>query len=243
MGDYALLGDAIADPAVDIGANDAEITSALDRLEASDWTMRGAFGIEFRNMGSVMDRIWREPATASSIVSPRDEDSSRWWYPYLGRVESHFMQFNATRNLDARKALALEAVGNSTGANLLVSMRAYDDWVERNLEYGVKYAYNPIGRILIGISAHSLTAYPLRLHDTEAFARLVRLGFEIRKAGLRVEDVEPFMKAHPEWSTHPVDRRPFTWNRDKREIAVQPVSPTRPDRRLSIPVLTANAAG
>jgi hypothetical protein len=47
------------------------------------------------------------------------------------------------------------------------------------------------------------------------------------------------MQRQPQAAAHPVDGRPFLWNEEKREIAVQTVAKQPKDRRFSIPVWSA----
>jgi hypothetical protein len=47
------------------------------------------------------------------------------------------------------------------------------------------------------------------------------------------------MRQHPQWASHPLDRRPFVWDENKREITVQTLGQQPKDRRFGISVWRA----
>jgi hypothetical protein len=240
-GNFALLSDLIADPTVDIEPLDHGIEAILSLLDQDDWKLHGVFAYEFRASQSLMHQLWRDTSLPLLTSRALTGEEHTWWEPFVGRVEAHFMQFDATENLRARSIVELQRVADSGATGFLVARDAYDDWVRDNLNVNLRYVYNPMGRELVAIGAQGDTVFLLRVYDVEAFVRLVRLGYEVRHQKLRPEDVLPFMDGHRQLTTHPVDGRLFNWDVSKREMAIQPLAPPRFERRFSIPVWTTAA--
>lgn len=240
-GDFALLSDLIADSTVDTEQLDHGISAILGLLDENDWKLRGLFAHEFRVSQALLNQFWHDTSRPWVTSAALNGEEAKWWEPYAGRIEAHFLQINATENLSARSMIELQRVADSGATGFLTARDAYDRWVEDNLELNLRYAYNPMGRVLVAVGAQSYTVYLLRTYDVEAFVRLVRLGYEVRRLKLRPEDIAPFMEAHRHLATHPVDGRLFTWDASKREMAIQPLAPPRYERRFSVPIWTAVA--
>lgn len=237
--DYALLGDLIADPTIDPEPIDHEIDAILDLLARDDWKLRGVFAYEFRVLKPFQDQTLQGDARPSPPQSESDAKPHPWWEPYAAKIEAHFMKAGSTVNLDARNMMQLQKVADSDAEDFLAARDAYRQWSKDTFGLGLKYAYNPIGRLMADFGG-AYDDYPLRAYDVAAFVRMVRLGYLIRRQKLRAEDVAAFMKAHPQWSTHPVDGRPFAWDASKRDMAVQPLAPAPKDQRFSIPIWTVD---
>lgn len=235
-GDLLLLGDLIADPNVDIEALDHEVEAVLALVEDDDWKLSGVFAYEFRVAASLTDQTRKWMAASPPLPAP---DTAPWWAVFAGRLENYFYKLNATDNLRARQMLELQRLADSGAGEFLAERDAYRHWVTTNFDGGLKYAYNPAGRHLIAQFADAYTVYPLRAYDIQALLRLVRLGYEIRRQKLSAVEVAPFMRAHPQWSTHPVDGQTFAWDATERAMAMQPLGRSRGDRRFGIPVWTA----
>jgi hypothetical protein len=66
-------------------------------------------------------------------------------------------------------------------------------------------------------------AYSLRVYDVAIYQRLVYFLFQLKRLHVAIADVSEFRKAHPDWSTHPVDAMPFSLDpgnaRTRREHA------------------------
>jgi hypothetical protein len=77
-------------------------------------------------------------------------------------------------------------------------------------------------------------SYLLRAYDVAAYQRLVYLVFQLKRQHIATADVASFLKAHPEWSTHPVDDGTFRWNAQTAELAVNTLGPHPKDQRFSV---------
>src|SRR6266436_4686042 len=98
-------------------------------------------------------------------------------------------------------------------------------WEQKNADFvSLRTIYNPIGTILVAIAAPAYENYILRPYDAAALQRLVRVSFEIGRQRILPPEIAGFMKLHPEWSTHPADRRSFAWKQTTDEIAIRAVA-------------------
>jgi hypothetical protein len=166
-------------------------------------------------------------------------EDERWWERFFDQIMSPFFKINATQNLDAKVKTHLQKMADADPAEFFVARDAYRNWRRDNVEFGVHYAYNPTGKILMGIAWDAYENYSLRAYDGAAFQRLVRLGYEIRNQKVEDKAVSLFIQQHPQWASHPVDGRPFVWDEKKGEITVRTLGQQPKDRRFSIPVWSA----
>lgn len=230
--DSLILSDMIADPRIPIPEG---MTDYLPEFKLADWNIGGAFAGEFRfhtfvqrQTQSAIDTHWQPPDTTYA---------GRWWGRILGPLEGRFYKFNATENLDARNMTELASFAELDPSTFSTWQARYQRWEQGAADFmSVRSVYNPIGKILVAIAAPAYKNYLLRPYDGAALQRLVRLSFEIRRHEVSPSDVEAFMRAHPEWSTHPIDGRPFVWHAAAAEIAIQPIAQQPKDRRFSVQI-------
>jgi len=104
-------------------------------------------------------------------------------------------------------------------------------------------SYNPLGKVLTSALTEPYRRYPPRAWDQAALQRLVRAGYEIRQRRVAPADLPAFLQAHPQWSTHPADGRPFLWDAVTGELRVQTISQHPPAWRFSIRIWQAAPAG
>ena len=226
QGDYALLGDIIADRRIDLSDASREIRTALESPE-DGWKIGGYLPFEFRSRAYIWNQM---PAETS-------KENNAWWEHLSNRGSMLFFKLKATQNFDAKVTMRQRATMDAEPAKLLSALDDYHAWARENLDmFSVRYAYNPIGKVLVSVPAYSFEGYALRVYDGAAFQRMVRLGYEIRTRGVRPGAIPAFMQQNPQWASHPVDGRPFNWDEKRREIAVQPRGQQPKDRRFSIPV-------
>jgi len=235
QGDHALLADIIADGKLDLADASPEIQSTLE-LSEDDWKIGKIVAFEYRISDFMWDQL-RVTKGRQLLVDSASEERS--WERFFDQISSLFIRINATQNLQARLATQQQKMADAGPAKFFVALDAYRLWLRDNVEFRVHYIYNPFGKILISIGTSSYENYYLRAYDGAAFQRLVRLGYEIRNREIEDKAVPLFIQKHPEWASHPVDGRPFTWDEKKREIAVQTLGQQPKDRRFSIRVWSA----
>ncbi len=228
--DSLILSDIIADPRIRIPEG---ITDFLPEFKLADWNIGSAFAGEFRlhtfvqrQTQSAIDTHWQPPDTTYA---------GRLWGRVLGPIEGRFYKFNATENLDAKDMTELASFAELDPSTFPTWQARYEHWEQGATNFlSIRSVYNPIGKVLVAIAAPAYKNYLLRPYDGAALQRLVRLSFEIRRQEVPPSGVEAFMRAHPEWSTHPIDGRPFVWRPATGEIAIHPIAQQPTDRRFSV---------
>jgi hypothetical protein len=60
------------------------------------------------------------------------------------------------------------------------------------------------------------------------------LVFQLKRQHIATPDIASFLKAHPEWSTHPVDGNPFRWDVDTAELTVNTLGEHPKEQRFSV---------
>jgi hypothetical protein len=132
-----------------------------------------------------------------------------------------FVKLNATENMNAAHAAQWAALADSEPSHFYANRDVTHDWLKKNGPHlSLGSLYNPIGKILAALAIPQYDTYPLRVFDIAAYQRLVFLILHIKRLHIASPDVAAFLKAHPEWSTHPVDGKPFRWNAQLSELAV-----------------------
>jgi hypothetical protein len=239
-GDYIFLGDMIADPNVELAPLSPAIDDILKRVSSEDWKMRDLFAFEYRVGENMMQQMRHsQPPLFGPIPEATDEGVS-WWEPYWGRLQWHFFKFNATDNSRARLMNELQRAANADPSHLPSAQKQVAAWVEENFGFVPGMVYNPIGKLTVAIAAPAYDNYPLRVYDVAAYARAVRLAYEIRRQRIAITDVPVFSQQHPEWSTHPVSGHAFAWDPTAGRLTVPTMGKTSIERRFDVPVLSAS---
>jgi hypothetical protein len=120
--------------------------------------------------------------------------------------QAHFFKLNATENMGAEIAARWITQANSDPKEFEQNQQAFRGWLDQEGPHLTpSYIYNPMGKILASIAGAQYDNYPLRAYDVAAYQRLVDLVFRLERQHVAAADVSAFMKAHPDWSTHPVD--------------------------------------
>jgi hypothetical protein len=224
--DYLLLADLIADPEVDLAPREQYAESLVPLFDAGDFDLGRGFAAEFRV----------QAATLRSTDAETRHGARGWLESAGSRMSDHFLKLNATENLlatETRRWMAAAAdpakfyaAAHSSGASPLDGGGM---WL-------LPLSYNPLGKVLATVVTQPYRHYPPRAWDEAALQRLVRLAYEIRQRRLAPADLAAFMRAQPQWSTHPADRRPFVWEPGTHELRVQTLSQHPPGWRFSIPI-------
>jgi len=214
--DYLLLADLIADPEVELALDEKYADSLVPLFDARDFDLGGALAAEFRV----------QIATLTSPDSEAHRGSQGWLERAGSRISDRFLRLNATENLLAtqtRRWMAA-AADPATFYRMNPEPRV---WL-------LPLTYNPLGKLLVADVTQPYRHYPPRAWDQAALQRLVRVGYEIRLHRVAAADLAAFLRAHPQWSTHPADGRPFLWDARSDELSVQTLSQHPPGWRFSI---------
>jgi hypothetical protein len=214
-GDMILLADLIIDPSFNSSPLDDVLDPMLRPFDPKDFAIGNAFAAEFRSTAPVYKTI----TAASELVG--SSASSRWPSRIGNAFAAHFFKMNATENMGAEIAARWIALANSDPKEFEQDRKAFREWLDKEGPHLTPaYIYNPMGKVLASLSGAQYDRYPLRAYDVAAYQRLVYLVYQLERQHIATADVTSFMKAHPEWSTQPVDGKPFQWNAPTGELAV-----------------------
>ena len=231
--DYLLLADLIADPNVDLAPREAYAEALVPLFDAGDWDLGRAFAAEFR-------------IQVATLRGPEAETAARsagWLERSGNRLSDHFLKLNATENLFARQTRLWMAAAADPSKYFRTVAGSAAGLARDRSHWLLPWSYNPLGRLLAAGVTDAYRPYPPRAWDEAALQRLVRVGYEIRQRRIAASDLAPFLQAHPQWSRHPADGRPFLWDAGTRELRVQPVAQHPSTWRFSIRIWQAAPAG
>ncbi len=233
--DLLLLGDMVTDPDFHPMLLDDGLESVIAPFPLQDWKIGGTYGWEMRHSAALLEAIARTKTPSGGTGAPPVE----WWRRADSRISARLFRLNATENLQADWMLQLSALADGNPGSFLERREAYRKWQAHEFAPRLSW-YNPIGRALLAIAAGaSYDDYPARVLDTAAFQRLVFLAYQIRRRGIGSKGVSAFMKQHPEWSTHPIDARPFYWKSANGTLGLQPVGHEERGMRFSLKLVDA----
>jgi hypothetical protein len=224
--DYLLLADLLADPDIELAPHEQYAESLVPLFDARDFDLGRAFAAEFR-------------VQVATLRSPDTEvrRGAQGWLERAGtRMSDHFLKPNATENLLAAETLHWMAAA-ADPAKYYAATHSSATWsIAGGGMWLLPLSYNPLGKVLTTIVTQPYRHYPPRAWDEAALQRLVRLGYEIRRRRVAPVDLAAFLRAQPQWSTHPADGRPFLWDAGTGELRVQTLSQHPPGWRFSIPI-------
>jgi hypothetical protein len=227
--DLLLLADLITDPSF----NSTPLEDALDPMllpfDTKDFAIGNTFAAEFRGTEPLYKII-----TAANQL-PDATASSSWHTRIWKAIQVHYFKLNDTENRSAELAARYIALDNSKPAEFERNWQSYRKWLEKDgPQLALNYLYNPIGKILASLSVANVADYYRRVFDVAAYQHLAYLVFQLKRQHIATADVASFMEAHPEWSAHPVDGKPFSWNAETGELAVNTLGPHPKEQRFSV---------
>jgi len=226
--DLILTADLIADPNIDLKPLEDVLDPLLLPFDLKDFRIGNAFAVEFRGTAALYKTITFANEYA---LSPGPPWRQRTW----NAVQAHFFKPNATTNMSAAMAAQWVALGNSDADQFSLTRDAYREWLGFNApRLSPALLYNPIGKILVRIATANIDTYSLRAYDVAAYQRLVYFAFQLKRQRVATTDIAAFLKAHPDWSTHPVDGKPFSWDSATAELAVNTLGEHPKGQRFSV---------
>jgi hypothetical protein len=228
-GDLILLADFIEDPASDLAPLDDVPGPLALPFDPNDYRIGNAFAAEFRGAAALYKTITAPNELTGSMAS------SSWRNRIWNAFQAHFFKLNATENMSAAHAAQWAALANSEPSQFYRNRDVTRDWLKNNEPHlSLGSLYNPVGKILVAMAIPQYDTYPLRVFDIAAYQRLVYLVFQLKRQHIATSDVPAFLKAHTEWSTHPVDGKPFGWNAQQSELAVNTLGEHSKEQRFSV---------
>jgi hypothetical protein len=232
--DFIFLADMIEDHTVPLVQIQEGAPALLVPWPIDSWKIGRGFKTEYRRWSAELADSSEDPEHFIDGLSvPPD-----WVQRRSTDFGRPFVKQNATRNLEARIVEPLIALADGDPASYSENARAYADWFDRlPSKTFPAILYNPIGKSLVFLGGPGFLDYPLRTYEVAAFQRLVVLAYHLRAQSVAPAEVPGFMAAHPEWSTHLVDRMPFAWDAETEEILVIPRAKSQPGRRFNIRIV------
>jgi hypothetical protein len=228
-GDLILLADLIEDPASDLAHLDDLLDPIALPFDPKDYRIGNAFLAEWRGVATLYKTITTANEYAGSPVP------SSWRKRMENAFEAHFFKIDATENMSAPQAAHWAALADSEASQFLRNREAIREWLEQNEPHlSLGSLYNPVGKILVKLAVSQNDSYPLRVYDVAGYQRLVYLAYQLKHQHVATADVPAFLKTHPDWSTHPVDGKPFRWNAETGELAVNTLGEHPKDQRFSV---------
>jgi hypothetical protein len=228
--DFILIADCITGPAIDIEPLNEALNSLLLPFDLQDYRIGNAFASEFRSTAALLKAI-----TVANDDAGTPATSSSWRQKAWNAFQAHFFKINATLNLSAALAAQWSALADSKPSVFYQNRDSYREWLKLNEPHlSPASFYNPVGKILVRIAVAQVDQYPLRVYDVAAYQRLVYLAFQLTRQHIATPEVASYLLAHPEWSTHPLDGTPFSWNAQTRELAVNTLGENAQGRRFSV---------
>jgi hypothetical protein len=222
--DYLLLADLIADPDVELALDEKYADSLVPLFDAGDFDLGRAFAAEFR----VQIATLRSPDSAA-------RRGAQGWLARAGsRISDHFLKLHATENLLATQTRRWMAAASDPAKFYRMNPGSAGGSTEQPRVWLLPLTYNPLGKLLTAVVTQPYRHYPPRAWDEAALQRLVRAAYEIRMRRVAAADLAAFLQAHPQWSTHPADGRPFLWDAVTGELRVQTLSQYPPGWRFGV---------
>lgn len=227
--DLILLSDLIEDPSSDLEHLDDVLHAVVLPFDPKDYRIGNAFIAEWRGVATLYRTITAENAYTAAAAPPS-------WRKRMERAfEAHFFKINATENISAPQAAHWAALMDSDPSQFLQNRDVNRQWLEENQpHFSPSSFYNPVGKILVRVALSQNDSYPLRVYDVAAYQRLVYLAYQLKRQHIATGDVSAFLKAHHEWSTHPVDDKPFSWNAQTGELSVNTLGEHPRDQRFGV---------
>src|SRR3954469_7850124 len=81
-----------------------------------------------------------------------------------------------------------------------------------------KMVYNPVGKIFFFNNTPTFNGYFERMHDADAFVRLVALQADIVALEAKGDDLAAVIQK----SKNPYTGKPFDWDADKQQLSFEP---------------------
>ena len=228
-GDLIMLSDFIEDPSSDLQHLDDVLAPLALPFDANDYRIGNAFIAEWRGVATLYKTITTANEYTASAAPPS------WRKRMENAFEGHFFKINATENMSAPQAAHWAALMDSEASQFLRNREANRHWLEENQpHFSLSSFYNPVGKILVRVAMSQNDSYPLRVYDVAAYQRLVYLAYQLKAQHVATAEVPAFLKAHPEWSTHPVDGKLFLCNPETGELVVNTLGEHPAGQRFSV---------
>ena len=208
MRDLAFIADLLQTRAAELKPHASRIAQMVKPIAPEALRLDAAMDAEFGLAKWAMQN-----PTAGGM-----EDEVPQWYE--GIALKLFHKTNASINqYYSLHIQRLEALRKPPGM-LLVEKAAPVQGFE--LSRILDYVYNPAGKILLEIGSPSYVSYALRLHDLDAYNRLVGLGVELVAADIAVEGIAEAVAKSDARFHDPYTGKAMAWDAGTRQLSFKP---------------------
>ncbi len=206
--DLAFIVDLLQTRAADIKPHAPRIVQLLKPIAPDALRLDAALDTEF---GFIKQQIKNPGAAGVTVEAPR-------WIERIALTLFH--KNNASINqFYAGHVRRLEALRKPPGT-LLVEKDVPAPRFE--ISRIPDYVYNPVGKILLEVGNPAFVAYALRLHDLDAYNRLVGLGVELIAADVGVEGIAEAVAKSDARFYDPYTGKPMAWDATARQLSFKP---------------------
>lgn len=246
--DEELLIHAMNDRQLKLVSSFPQLEAITSPFNLQDWKLGKAVTTEYRKHAYEILHMANDVNSSHADTARVSTGFFGGWPELLfAALQNHLFKPNATENLLAKQWRLTEAMMDSEPSQFNAARNDFDGFnkrfvasskdsveflpgrIETHMDY---FRYNPIGRFVVSISTAYYVETEQSACDIAALQRLAHLLYEIQAQGVVDADIPAFLASHPDWATHPLDGRPFLWNSDTREIAIQALSPRSKNRRF-----------
>lgn len=210
--DFRVLSDLIATPAFDARANEAKLRQILAPLSDAELNMALTFKREFEMHARMYAALPGEMAKDRSVP----------WFDRL--INRYFYLPNASLNESAQLFGELQAVASHPPSEFVVGWDKLQNAVRAQSTLGVRWIYNPLGRMTAGMVIPTYKEYITRVFDLAAYVNLVRAQLELRLAAVPSTEVPAILTAARPETRNPYTKQPFQWNASDKSLSFEPMS-------------------
>ena len=209
---FLLVADLLAE-SPDIAVNMPELLSEITRpLAANEITLERALVGEFRWVSGTFlglrSDIDAAPYSASNVLNKL--------------ILARGFKPNATVNLSFVKNKELRDFYNRPAAAIAANESAFiAEWGRFSLYSPSTLFYNPVGKILVYVSPPDYGTYVYRMHDLDAFSRLLELQRQLSVVQLSADKVADFVQQANASLRDPYTGKPMRWNAAARTLSMQ----------------------
>ena len=202
--DLAFVADLLQTRKADLKPFAPRLTEMLKPIAPAALRLDAAFESEF----GMMKQALKNPAAASSVVqgSVYEMIGTRFFYKPNATINKFYGSYMQIAELSRKPPAVLARDGQKPHpASEEMKFRDYID--------------NPIGNVLLRIATPSFGSYALRLHDLDAYNRLLGLGVEIIAADVDAEGVADFVAKSDARFHDPYSGKPMAWDAGSKQLS------------------------
>lgn len=191
-----------------------QLAAVTEPLNKQQFDFYSSFVNEYRDVADVLPGgMWSRSTPKSGNLASRFGERLLFAVGYkrqatLNRFHEILWEALRRSRLDAAELLALQLVRYSGAA-------------ANFKETDIFFTTNPVGSVLASRAVMNWDNYTLRLHDLDAFLRLVDAQRLILAKRVPPTDVEAFLNQLGDGHLDPYTRKPMAWNASTKTLSVQ----------------------